>query len=70
MESLRPLREFTQRSFLQSLGERVEQAPDVAPLEFLMPWLPPFTENVRDHPVARHTHIRRTNDEVMRRRRR
>lgn len=65
MERLRSLREFTQRPFLESLRERVEQAPDIAFLKRLMLGFTPFMEYGPDETMAAYPDIRCSNDEVM-----
>ncbi len=50
---------------LQHFGERIEQAPDVPRLEFLMTWLTPFMQHQRNVPVGAGTDIQSTNQEIV-----
>ena len=58
MERLGPLWQLSQAPFLECLGERIEQQPDVAPFEFFMLGFTPLMEYRRDETVAAHAHIR------------
>lgn len=68
VERLRPLREFSQGPFFQSFGERVEQAPDVSGVEFIVLRFSPLMEDGGNEAIATHPHVGCTNDEIMRRR--
>jgi hypothetical protein len=63
VESFGAFGQFGQVSVLQGLRERVEKAPDVTPLKYLMTRLSPFMKHFRDQPVGAHIHIGRTDDE-------
>lgn len=62
MEGFRALRQFIQVPFLQGLGERVEQAPNVPLVKGIMPRFPPFMRDRRNEPVRAHAHVTGTND--------
>ncbi len=65
MERFGAFGEFGEIAVLERFGERVEQAPHVAFLEGVMPWLSPFMKHFGDQTVGAHVHIGRTNDEVV-----
>ena len=57
VQSLSALRQFCQRPLPERLRERVEQAPDVPLLEFLIPWLTPFMENRWNEAVGTYAYV-------------
>lgn len=66
MECFRAFRQVGEVSFLQGFCEGVEQAPDVPGTEFLVPWLPPFSEHGWNQSVGTHANVRRPDDQVVR----
>ena len=56
VEGFRTSGEFCEVAF-QRLCERIEQAPNVAGDELLIPGLTPFMEDQRETPVRAHTDI-------------
>ncbi len=45
MESLGAFGQFGQVSVFQGLGERIEQAPDIAAFERVVSWITPFVQH-------------------------
>jgi len=66
MQRLGAFRQLREISFLERLGEGVEQAPHVPSCKSIMAWFTPFTQHRRNQPVAAHADIRGPDDQIVR----
>jgi hypothetical protein len=66
VQCLGSLGQFHQISLSQSGGERIEEAPDVSLLEFLMGRFSPFVQDIGDCSIGHYAHIGGANDQIMR----
>ena len=62
MQRLGAFRQLREVAFLQGLGKRVEQAPDVPSCKRIMTGLSPLMQHGWEETVAAHADIRGTDD--------